>query len=154
MAHVQAKKWGGHGRPCRPYAAAIDCLHLRENFRPCEHLTLYVWGALTLVYLLQGYWHPLGICVSSFWSSPHDVCPLRVSGLLKENGCITTVPEWREGGHVRGGGPSPRSLVVGWEAKKKRNVRELVEDMSVWDTYHTSSKLHLCDVPLLKCTTD
>ena len=23
MAHVQAKKWGGHGRPCRPYAAAL-----------------------------------------------------------------------------------------------------------------------------------
>ena len=24
MAHVLAKKWGGHGRPCRPYAAAYD----------------------------------------------------------------------------------------------------------------------------------
>ena len=38
--------------------------------------------------------------------------PLRGSDLLEENGCITTVPEWREGGHVRGGGPSPCSLVV------------------------------------------
>ena len=24
MAHVRTKKWGGHGRPCRPYAAALD----------------------------------------------------------------------------------------------------------------------------------
>ena len=38
--------------------------------------------------------------------------PLRGGDLLEENDCITTVPEWREGGHVRGGGPSPCSLVV------------------------------------------
>ena len=37
---------------------------------------------------------------------------LRGGDLLEENGCITTVPEWREGGHVRGGGPSLRPLVV------------------------------------------
>ena len=61
--------------------------------------------------------------------------PLRGSGLLEENGCITTVSEWREGGHVRGCGPSPRSLVVygrrRGEAEKKIHVRELVKDMSV-----------------------
>ena len=38
--------------------------------------------------------------------------PLRGGGVLEENGCITTVPEWREVGHVRGGGLSPRPLVV------------------------------------------
>ena len=38
--------------------------------------------------------------------------PLRGGDLLEENDCITTVPEWREGGHVRGGGPSSCSLVV------------------------------------------
>ena len=32
--------------------------------------------------------------------------PLRGGGLLEENGCITTVPEWREVGHVRGCGLS------------------------------------------------
>ena len=60
--------------------------------------------------------------------------PLRGSGLLEENGCITTVSEWREGGHVRGCGPSPRSLVVYGrrrERQRGRHVRELVKDKSV-----------------------
>ena len=53
--------------------------------------------------------------------------------MLEENGCITTVPEWREGGHVRGGGPSPRSLVVygRMRGREEDTLRELVKDMSV-----------------------
>ena len=57
---------------------------------------------------------------------------------MEENGCITTVPEWREGGHERGGGLSPRPLVVREderEPEKKTHVRKLVKDMSVWDRH-------------------
>ena len=65
--------------------------------------------------------------------------PLRGGDLLEENGCITTVPEWREVGHVRGGGLSPRPLVVygrmRGEAERKIHARERVEDMSVWDRH-------------------
>ena len=85
--------------------------------------------------VLQGF-----VCVSSFWSFPCCVLdnPLRSGGVLEENSCITTVPEWREGGHERGGGPSPCSLVVQEderEAERKTHVRERVEDMSVWDRH-------------------
>ena len=63
--------------------------------------------------------------------------PLRGSGLLEENGCITTVPEWREVGHVRGGGLSLVHLLYGRmrEAEKKIHVRELVKDIGVWDRH-------------------
>ena len=47
--------------------------------------------------------------------------PLRGGGLLEENGCITTVPEWREVGHVRGGGLSPCPLVV--HGRRRENQR-------------------------------
>ena len=56
---------------------------------------------------------------------------------MEENGCITTVPEWREVGHVRGG-LSPRPLVVREderEAERKIHVRQCVEDMSVWERH-------------------
>ena len=60
---------------------------------------------------------------------------LRGGDLSEENGCITTVPEWREVGHVRGGGLSPHPLAVvredEREPERKTHVRECVEDMSV-----------------------
>ena len=43
MAHVRAKKWGGHGRPCRPYAAALDYTRRKNSekwgsiHRVCGH---------------------------------------------------------------------------------------------------------------------
>ena len=45
------------------------------------------------------------------------------SGLLEENGCITTVPEWKEVGHVRGGGLSPRPLVVYRRMRERQRGR-------------------------------
>ena len=49
--------------------------------------------------------------------------PLRGGGVLEENGCITTVPEWREGGHVRGGGLSPCPLVVDGRMRESQRRR-------------------------------
>ena len=60
---------------------------------------------------------------------------LRGGGVLEENGCITTVPEWREGGHVRGGGLSLVVREEEREAERKIHVRERVEDMSVWERH-------------------
>jgi len=37
VAHVRAKKWGGHGRPCRPYAAALAIL-LKVTTKEGNHL--------------------------------------------------------------------------------------------------------------------
>ena len=50
--------------------------------------------------------------------------PLRGGDLLEEDDCITTVPEWREGGYVRGGGPSPCSLVVYSRMRQRRRYCE------------------------------
>ena len=49
--------------------------------------------------------------------------PLRDGDFLEENGGITTVPEWREGGHVRGGGPSPCSLVMYGRMRERQRGR-------------------------------
>ena len=49
--------------------------------------------------------------------------PLRNGSLLEENGCITTVPEWREVGHVRGCGLSPRPLVVHGRMRERQRGR-------------------------------
>ena len=63
---------------------------------------------------------------------------LRGGDLLEENGYVTTVPEWRELGHVRGGGLSPHPLAVvredEREAERKTHAKERVEDLSIWDT--------------------
>ena len=58
--------------------------------------------------------------------------PLRGGGLLEENGCIASVPEWREVGHVRGCGLSLVHLYGRREPERKIHVRE---DMSVWDRH-------------------
>ena len=81
----------------------------------CEELLHYVYLNLrTLVSFMD-------LCV-------YLLCdPLRGGDLLEENGCITSVPEWREGGHVRGG-PSPYSL--GGETEKI-HVREHLKNKSV-----------------------
>ena len=54
--------------------------------------------------------------------------PLRGGGLLEENGCITSVPEWREVGHVRGCGLSLVHLLYGRMRERQRarkiHVRE------------------------------
>ena len=50
--------------------------------------------------------------------------PLRGGDLLGKNDCITTVPEWMEGGHVRGGG-----------LREEDTVRECLKNMSVWDRH-------------------
>ena len=48
---------------------------------------------------------------------------LRGCDLLEENGCITTVPEWREVGHVRECGLSPRPLVVHGRMRERQRGR-------------------------------
>ena len=55
----------------------------------------------------------------------------RGGDLLEENGCITTVPvsEWREGGHVRGGGLSPHPLVVYGRMRESQRGRHMSENM-------------------------
>ena len=44
MAHVLAKKWGSHGRPCRPYATAPGdtylTLYLETLYQMLLHSTL------------------------------------------------------------------------------------------------------------------
>ena len=39
MANVLAKKWGGHGRPCRPYAAAYENTGFLANDNTTQILT-------------------------------------------------------------------------------------------------------------------
>ena len=49
MAHVRAKKWGGHGRPCRPYAASL----VRRSFPPyvCRYSRAFLSLGVTWVFL-------------------------------------------------------------------------------------------------------
>ena len=62
---------------------------------------------------------------------------------MEDNGCITTVPEWRKVGHEwrtcerRWSLPSFTCCVQEdeREAERKIHVRECVEDMSVWDRH-------------------
>ena len=39
MAHVRAKKWGGHGCPCRPYAAALAPDPVEKELEELEKIT-------------------------------------------------------------------------------------------------------------------
>ena len=64
--------------------------------------------------------------------------PLRGSDLLEENSCI--VPERREGGYVRGGGPSPCSLVVYGrmrERQRGRYCKKTFEEQECMGQTHT-----------------
>ena len=64
------------------------------------------------------------ICVTIFFLILLMMCVWWGGDLLDENSCITTVHEWREGGHVLGGGLSPCSLVVsaGWERSREEDM--------------------------------
>ena len=67
--------------------------------------------------------------------------PLRGSG-LEENGCITTVPEWRELGHgCERRWSLPSSTCRAWE--EEREPEKKTHEVHETDTYHTSSTLHV-----------
>ena len=66
--------------------------------------------------------------------------PLRGSG-MEENGCITTVPEWRELGHgCERRWSLPSSTCRAWEEEREP---EKTHEVHETDTYHTSSTLHV-----------
>jgi len=128
-----------------------------NTFSPCEHLTLYVWGALTLVYLnlsTTRHWHPSRICVCIFFLVLSMMCVgwpserwWSVGGEWLHHNC-----SWVEGGRTwerRWSLPSSTCCV--WEEERepemKTHVRKCLKNTSAWDR-HIPHKFYITNTTL------